>query len=340
MGKNKSDGIDSKFNIENILERETFEYIFSIQDSFEREKAIIELGSKALEFRKKREFDRYLKLYQAEFARAKRKKQNNKTNFTNPPTDNLNCGSWIATDSKILKTRYNSVTMQEIEDVATITPLLVEALIRNIDEETEKIKLVFFKNNEWSNITVPRSTVANKTRILELSDFGIEVNTGNSALLVEYIADLVALNDIPYLQGSERCGWHEDEFIPYTEGIMFDGDINFRNTFNSIKEVGDYDLWLEEVLRARKYSKILQIAMAVSFASVINKKVGSLPFIMHLWGGTGSGKTVALMVAMSIWGDPDFGKLTRSLNSTHVAMTRYATFLRDLPFARRRITNN
>lgn len=333
MEENRPNEIKPMFNEENILDEKTFQHIYSIEDNVSRTKTIIELEEIAAKVNKKRQFNKLLKVYQSKFARSKRSKKTSKTEFTNPPISNLNCGEWIANDSKTFKVRYNPTTMQSIEDTATITPILVEALIRNIDEETEKIKLVFYKNEMWQNITIPRSTVANKSKILDLSDFGIEVNSGNASLLVEYIADLVALNEIPYVKGSERCGWHEDNFIPYTEEVMFDGDLQYKNTFRSIREEGNYNTWLNEVKECRKYSKILQIVMATSFASVLNTKISSLPFIMHLWGGTGSGKTVALMIAMSIWGDPDFGKLTRSLNNTHVAMTRYAAFLRDLPFA-------
>ena len=39
------------------------------------------------------------------------------------------------------------------------------------------------------------------------------------------------------------------------------------------------------------------------------------------------------MVAMSIWGNPAIGKLTRTLNSTQVALGRYASFVSSIPFA-------
>lgn len=39
------------------------------------------------------------------------------------------------------------------------------------------------------------------------------------------------------------------------------------------------------------------------------------------------------MVAMSVWGNPAMGKLTRSLNATQVALARYASFIHSLPFA-------
>ena len=39
------------------------------------------------------------------------------------------------------------------------------------------------------------------------------------------------------------------------------------------------------------------------------------------------------MVAMSIWGNPSIGKLIKTLNSTVLAMSRYATFMHNLPVA-------
>ena len=55
----------------------------------------------------------------------------------------------------------------------------LERLI-NVDSETEKIKLAFFKDNKWQYITIERSMVANKSNIIQLSDRGIEVNSENA----------------------------------------------------------------------------------------------------------------------------------------------------------------
>jgi uncharacterized protein (DUF927 family) len=73
--------------------------------------------------------------------------------------------------------------------------------------------------------------------------------------------------------------------------------------------------------------------MAASFASPLISRVHALPFVWHLWGGTGSGKTVATMCAMSIWGNPRLGAMTRTMNMTQNSMMATAAFLRDLPFA-------
>lgn len=73
--------------------------------------------------------------------------------------------------------------------------------------------------------------------------------------------------------------------------------------------------------------------MAASFASPMVELIGENPFVVHLFAPTGQGKTVTLMVAMSIWGDPTNGKLTRSLNMTMNSMLSTTAFLNNLPFA-------
>ena len=76
-----------------------------------------------------------------------------------------------------------------------------------------------------------------------------------------------------------------------------------------------------------------RILLAASFASPILSVVGSLPFFVHLWGvDSGTGKTVALMLAASVWGDPALGSYTQTFNSTQVGQERTAAFLNHLPF--------
>ena len=67
--------------------------------------------------------------------------------------------------------------------------------------------------------------------------------------------------------------------------------------------------------------------MAASLSSVLLEPLGALPYVFHLWGRSGFGKTLSLMLAQSIWGNPDNGALVRTLNMTNNAMARTAAFL-------------
>lgn len=80
-------------------------------------------------------------------------------------------------------------------------------------------------------------------------------------------------------------------------------------------------------------STTAKIILAASFASVLLEPLNCLPFFVHLWGvDSGTGKTVALMVAASVWGDPTVGAYVKTFDGTIVGMEKTAAFLNNLPF--------
>ncbi|WP_052447235.1 DUF927 domain-containing protein [Clostridium polynesiense] len=317
---------------ESILEEEIFQYIFSIGEALERTKAIVKLQEKAKDLKVGRSFSNLLKAYQTDYVQNMKQKGSNSIQFTNPPLQGLKCGKWKADDggvSKIEMTNFEAKTVS-----ACSHPILpVERLI-NIDTETEKVKIAFYKDNRWQKVTVERSMVANKSNIIQLSDRGIEVNSDNAKDLVSYLAEVITLNakEIPVSRSTDRLGWINGEFAPYTSNLKYDGDIAYKDVYESVKPNGDYETWKKELIKLRE-NKVMHLLIAASFASPLLNLIGSLPFVVHLWGGTGAGKTVALMVAMSVWGNPGTGKLVRTLNSTKVALARYTSFLHDIPMA-------
>ena len=72
--------------------------------------------------------------------------------------------------------------------------------------------------------------------------------------------------------------------------------------------------------------------LAASFASALVEPTGSLPFFCHVWGiDSGTGKTVGLMLAASVWGNPAPGEYIQTFNSTVVGHEKTAAFLNNLP---------
>ena len=121
-------------------------------------------------------------------------------------------------------------------------------------------------------------------------------------------------------------------FAPYFEGLEFDGDKAYGRIFDSIRENGDYEIWKEEIRKIRKESVTAKILIAASFASVLVQPLGANPFFVHLWGGeSGTGKTVGLMAAASVWANPERGAYIQTFNSTEVGHERLAAFLNSLP---------
>ncbi|MBQ2487718.1 MAG: DUF927 domain-containing protein, partial [Ruminococcus sp.] len=122
------------------------------------------------------------------------------------------------------------------------------------------------------------------------------------------------------------------EFFPYSSNVVFDGDASYRQLFSAIKSAGTLEAWTECMRTLRRESVAAKIVLAASFASVLIEPLGLLPFFVHLWGSTsGTGKTVGLMAAASVWGDPAIGKYIQTFHSTAVGHERLAAFLNSLP---------
>ena len=165
-----------------------------------------------------------------------------------------------------------------------------------------------------------------------LANVGLDVTTATAGRMVEYLNNLQQLNTIPEVVSISHLGWVDDKFLPYDDGVVFDGEASDRKLFNAIKSHGSEFAWTEHVLKLRE-NKALRMTMAASFASPLIERCGALPFVFHLWGTTGGGKTVALKTAMSIWGKPELGDLVYTMNMTDNAMMNTAGLLYSLPFA-------
>ena len=174
--------------------------------------------------------------------------------------------------------------------------------------------------------------IASKSKIVSLANVGVDVTTATATLMVDYLNNLQQINDIPEVISISHLGWVDDKFLPYDDGVVFDGEASDRKLFNAIKTHGSESTWVEHMLKLRQ-NKALRMAMAASFASPLIERCGALPFVFHLWGTTGGGKTVALKVAMSIWGKPELGDLVYTMNMTDNAMMNTAGLLYSLPFA-------
>lgn len=111
-----------------------------------------------------------------------------------------------------------------------------------------------------------------------------------------------------------------------------DGDACYGNIYAAISERGSYEKWLNEAKKCRSDTLTARIMLAAAFASPLIGKIGCLPFFVHLWGvESGTGKTVALMLAASVWGDPNIGQYIQTFNSTQVGHEKTAAFLNNIP---------
>jgi len=177
--------------------------------------------------------------------------------------------------------------------------------------------------------------LANSNKVTELAGCGVAVTSQNARSFVQYISDLENLNYdiIPERKSIGRFGYIPDEgFSPFVDGLIFDGDANFSAMFQTVHAHGSEAKWLAAASEIRGMSVTAKIMLAASFASVLLEPLNCLPFFVHLWGvDSGTGKTVALMAAASVWGDPSIGAYVKTFDGTVVGMEKTAAFLNNLP---------
>nr|DAZ10893.1 MAG TPA: active helicase ring shaped helicase [Caudoviricetes sp.] len=314
---------------EELLSEEKIKYIFAIENPVQKQKVLNQFEDRAKELNVKRNFTNLMKAYQAEMVIQQKSSNSKKTNFTNCPYPSMKTGEWEANDVEIFKYKYDT-TMTPIKVKACSHPIIpIERLI-NLDTNLEKIKLAFYKDQKWQTVIVEKTTIASKSKILQLANFGIEVNENNAKELITYLADVLELNDIKPKVSTNHLGWIDKDFVPYTDKYVLDVDKEFKQKIDSISESGNYEEWKKYIRNLRKDSKTLRFIIAASFAGVLVRIFKLNTFIVHLWGRSGNGKTVAEMVCASIWGRPD-NDMISNLSNTAIANERLCNFYRNMP---------
>ena len=213
-------------------------------------------------------------------------------------------------------------------------PIMPIQRLCNVDSGEERLKLAYKKGRFWRSIVVEKSTLASSSGILQLAANGIMVNSENAKPLSTYLLEMEQLNYdlIPEQKSVGRLGWISDHgFSPYVDDLVFDGETNFKHIFGAVKSSGSREAWVNVMRSLRGEKSPGRLFLAASFASVILEPCGLLPFFLHAWGGTETGKTVGLMIAASVWACPKLGEYVTTFNSTLVGQEMNAAFLNSLP---------
>lgn len=333
-------------NIENLqandfMQKQLYEELFSIKNKIDRSEAKFKLMDRAKSLRVKSIAEEFIKEFQkAEQDKEKEEKANrslqtveNITNFYEDDIGkeypNMACGSWIATENGI----FSSETSKARELVCH-HPIMPIRRLKNLETNKEQITIAFKRDGLWSEMTVPKSNIASTQKIVELVDYGVQVNAENAKLLIKYLSDVEMYNAdmIDIQRSTSKLGWHGDTFVPYDLSIVFDGEYRFKTLFQSIQESGDYYKWVTLAKELRSCGRLEpRIALAASFASVLIHPLNALPFIVDFYGQTGGGKTVTINIAASIWGNPAPGAYVGNFRASDTNLEIRADMLNSLP---------
>ena len=328
----------NELTAEAILSKDVLTEVFDQEDELYRAELLASLGLRAAELRVKTEFRDMVATYKRVEKEMKKQEERkytpslleNWTNFSGP-YGNMKCKTWIASDDGIYQ--YNS-NPKAPDLLACYHPILPIERLKNLETGEEQIKLAYKRSGRWEEIIVPKTLVTSANKIVALSARGIAVTSENAKHLVRYLSDIENLNDddIQVQYSTGKLGWIKNRFIPYDTDILFDGDSRFKSLFDSVQEHGSEEIWMQHVKLLRASGrKEVKLMLAASFASVLVGLLGGLPFFVDLWGETEGGKTVTLMVAASVWGNPGESQYIGDFKTTDVALEAKADMLNHLP---------
>lgn len=328
----------TKLDAVTILSDEVLEEVFEEQDEILKARLLLSLQEKAKILGVKSKFDMMVRAYKKVDREMQKVSNSNKPK--NASFDNytqfdyfddgheLYCGNWMA-DQTGVKT-FNMFG----EQLACYHPILISQRLINAETGKEKVKIAFQKGFKWKDIIVDKGLIASSNKIVGLADYGVSVTSETSKSLVRFLSDIENFNidKIDTCVSTSKFGWINGEFMPYGANVEFDSESKFKDIFESVSEHGDMNKWFDLIESVRKSDRIeTRIYMAGAFASVLLKPLSILPFIVNLWGETGKGKTVALMVATSIYANPGESKYITDPSSTPVSLEIRNDILNNLP---------
>lgn len=320
-----------QFTLDDFMSERPYEWLYAQKDN----KFMLQiLLNKVQQMAKDLKFTGFMKTWNA-YVESKSPKAtilgSNQTMFPKQPVQ-LNCGQYVADEYGV--TRLNEMGAE----VEVIThPLMPVKRVTNIETLEEKLEIAYSRGKDpWKSITVSREQLASAQKIIGLSRQGVAVNSENAKEVVKYMGTIESLNydDLPRQNSVSHMGWLADgRFMPYVDDVSYDGDsVEFQRMYEEFKPTGDEQVWMDIAKEVRTGESVpARMALAASFAAPLVQILGCLPFFVHFWGETGCGKTVGLMLAASVWGNPDVGRYIKTFSGTKVSQELYAAFCCNLP---------
>ncbi len=298
-----------------ILSLDFIRELFSDEDEVAREKNIQDLQAHAKQIGCKTEFDKLIGAQRRQIKEARKELEAKQKALavsnifqcaiqTKEGVEDLaefRTGRWSVSESGVSAQGFKETVM------ASHYPLIISRRLINRETGKSKLEITWWINHIQKSIMVDRSNAMSNSKIVALADYDFPASSETSRALVSYLSDFESLNIgvIPTEISTSKFGWADEEFVPYTDAITFDGNASYKALVDSVVEAGSYETWKKTISQVRRSGrKEPLVYLAASFGSILLKLINIAPFIVNLYGSTSKGKTVSLMMAASIWANP------------------------------------
>ena len=200
------------------------------------------------------------------------------------------------------------------DDRISELPLVAKAYTRDTNSDNWKILLAWIsldgKIREEAYDT--SFVVDRKPMIKELLQKGYKVKSNTIKAFQNYLEELEPPKRMLHV---DKLGWYDNNegklsfVLPnkvignqQEEEIHFQPD-SYAPTLDSMTSKGSFKQWQSEVAEKTKGNPLLIFCLSAAFAGPLIKMVGAETGGFHIYGKTSRGKTTAMQVAASVWGN-------------------------------------
>lgn len=214
-------------------------------------------------------------------------------------------------------------------------PVGITNIFQNVETGIEKAEITFTRRGTIKSIVKDKSLISKTSKMSDLSDNGIGVTDSNSRLMVDYFQrfEIENENSIPVEKSISHLGWINGykEFLPFTESVLnLDNKDEYKEKYESVTESqGDLSQYVHELEQLYKLNPVTKILICSCVGSVLLEPLNVQNYSIHLWGGSGSGKSLIYKVISSIWGEPK--KYIEEITSTDNAIKLISGFFKNMP---------
>lgn len=222
--------------------------------------------------------------------------------------------------------------------IVSNTRMYIDTVYEDVETHKRTYKLNYLQGGKWKSQTVIATALASKSELIQLSHYGIDANSNNSRDLIDYFRMFTNehLNKLEVKQNCSHMGWLGKDFIPYdSKTTLIDND-ETRLYIDTITTKGSKATQLNTIRKYVQNEMLCKVVFGAMVGSVLISPLGGkLPYVLHLWGGTGNGKTTLCQMALAMFGNPTRDKaLFLTMDGSEKSITRTCTLLGSLPHYR------
>lgn len=234
--------------------------------------------------------------------------------------NNIRYGNFVIKDKGLF---YDPEEKDDDEaEIKISSPIWPEAYLRDKEGKSHTLLIKIHDGEKDHKIAIPRRVITKWAELSEiLLDLGQSVPTSptNQKHLQNF---LMQARPTKLMRCVDKSGWHGDQYI-FPDGEVLGKTKDNNENVHPINEVcpkgieqkGSFQEWQDNVLKLCADNSRLIFSIGVSLSAPCLQLVGDEGCVFNFKGVSSIGKTRCLMVAISVFGSPEFKRSWRTTSN-------------------------